>query len=137
MKLFVQIAFLLFTQQAHAQILWKKTSNWKLYNINESQVFSVSIDSLGRLPSYKLFSDSVMSFINSCQQIRQKDQPVWMGGFLASYIYEGQLRKVAISTYGAFLHDQSSKLFYRLPEAKKDDWESYLNQCYRTLLGRK
>jgi hypothetical protein len=135
MKMFVLIAFILFIQQAHAQVLWDKTSDWKLYNINESEIFSVSTDSLGRLPSYTLFSDSVMAFINSCKQIPLKDQPVWMGGYLASCIYNGHLRKVAISAYGGFFYDENSNLFYKLTEAKKDDWSSYLNHCYRALLG--
>jgi hypothetical protein len=132
--MFILTIFMLFIHQVHAQVVWNKTSDWKIYNINESKIFSVSIDSLGRLSSYTLFSDSVMSFINSCQQIPLKDQPVWMGGYLASCIYNGHLRKVAISTYGGFFYDENSKLFYRVTEEKKDDWSSYINHCYRALL---
>ena len=61
----------------------------------------------------------------------------WMGGYIATCEYDGMLRKVVFSNYGGFFFDQTTGGYYQLPEGKIDDWLSFLQNSYITMINKK
>jgi len=120
---------ILTTTLAGAQVSWKETTDWKIYNPGRLNIFTVPIDSLVYLRSRNLPTDSVRQFLDSVKALPSSVRPAWMGGFLATYIFHGDLRKIEVSSYGGFFYDQRSKIYFQLPAEKKDEWFSYLNNC--------
>jgi hypothetical protein len=119
----------------HSQepIIWQKTSNWKLYKINDSVMFSISADSLNLFKNYQLQSDSIINFLDGVVTLPKVQGAAWMGGVVASCVYAGKVRKILISDYGGFFYDQESGNFFQLPAQVKDDWMRYINSCLSTL----
>jgi len=125
---FVVLAF----THNQSPINWKQTSHWRLYKINGVQ-FSISADSLSLFKNYQLQSDSIVTFLHGVEAIPADARPVWMGGFVATCLYDGKIRKILISSYGGFFYDQTSGTFFQLPAQMKDDWLQYINSCLSAL----
>ena len=131
-NILLAFAFLAFTR-SRSSINWQQTSHWRLYNIKEAVQFSISADSLSGLKNYQLQSDSVMNFLHGIESLPVEENPVWMGGAVATCLYDGKIRKILISSYGGFFYDQASGTFFQLPTQMKDAWLQYINSCLSTL----
>jgi hypothetical protein len=120
---------------AHSQspINWQQTSHWRLYKINDAVQFSISADSLNLFKNYQLRSDSMAIFLHGIEPLPTNVSPVWMGGAVATCLYDGKIRKILISSYGGFFYDQASNTFFQLPLQKKEDWLDYINNCLSAL----
>jgi hypothetical protein len=116
-----------------SQINWQKTTNWRIYRITGKVLFSVSIDSLNVFKSYPLQLDSIVDFLDSVNPLPVDVKPVWMGGQVATYIYNGKMRKILISDYAGYFYDQTSGTYFQLSAKKKDDWIGYINSCLLSL----
>jgi len=119
----------------HSQspINWQQTSHWRLYKIKGSVQFSISADSLFLFKNYQLRSDSMSYFLHSTDPFPADARPTWMGGVVATCLYDGKIRKILISSYGGFFYDQTSGTFFQLPAQMKDDWLQYINSCLSAL----
>ena len=87
------------------------------------------VDSLVFLRSRALAGDSVRQFLDSAEALPSGVRPAWMGGFLVTCVFHGEVRKIEVSSYGGFFYDQGSKTYFQLPGEKKDEWFTYLNGC--------
>jgi len=116
-----------------SQVNWQQSTQWRLYKIQESVQFSISADSLSLFKNYQMRSDSMLYFLRSVDPMPADARPVWMGGFAATCLYEGKIRKILISAYGGFFYDQASNKFFQLPGQEKDEWMQYINGCLSTL----
>jgi hypothetical protein len=131
------IALVIATMSMHsvsAQIHWSETKDWKLYKAKTSILFKSTPDSLALMNAYPLNRDSIIAFLNE-STILPKETPVaaWMGGFAATFKYDGKLRKLLISSYGGYVFDSESKRYYQLPSERKDEWFEYINSCASNL----
>jgi hypothetical protein len=119
----------------HSQspINWQQTSHWRLYKIKDSVQFSISADNLSLFKNYQLRSDSMVHFLHGIEPLPAEGSPVWMGGAVATCLYDGKIRKILISSYGGFFYDQSSDTFFQLPAQMKDNWLEYINSCLSAL----
>jgi hypothetical protein len=133
----MKIVLLAFTVLSftHSQspINWQQTSHWRLYNIKDAVQFSISADSLSFFKNYQLQSDSMANFLHGIEPLHIEESPVWMGGVVATCLYDGKIRKILISSYGGFFYDQVSGTFFQLPLQKKEDWLNYINSCLSLL----
>src|ERR1700722_10808822 len=128
MKAFLAFIIVCSTFNAVAQMDWGKTSRWKIYKVPEPIMFRIPIDSLAQTNSQTLGQDSILMFIGTSTVLPDSITPVWMGGWLATYEFGGQIHKIEISSYGAFLYDQSSNRFYQIPIGLKEEWMTYIRQ---------
>lgn len=130
--LFLGVFF--WTNGLTAQVEWHSTSDWKLYKVPNSVLFHAAPNSLAKFKAYPLNRDSILSFFNQAT-IRPIGTPsqAWMGGFLATFQYKGKVRKLLLSSYGAYVWDPQDKRYYQLPLDRKDEWWSYINGCASTL----
>ena len=121
-------------QFVSAQIHWSETKDWKLYKANTSILFRSPPDSLAILKAYPLNRDSIIAFLNEAT-ILPKETPsaTWMGGFAATFKYDGKRRKLLISSYGGYVFDSESKRYYQLPSESKNEWFEYINSCASNL----
>lgn len=110
------------------QVEWSKANNWKIYRIQGPSVFGIDTDTLKHIKSYDLNQDSINSFLGGLKELHNK--PVWMGAYVASYNFNGEIRKVEISQYGGFFHDDLSGKYFQLSEDNRDAWLDYLHDCY-------
>jgi hypothetical protein len=131
------IALVMATMSMHsvsAQIHWSETKDWKLYKAKTSILFKSAPDSLALMNAYPLNRDSIIAFLNE-STILPKETPAatWMGGFAATFKYDGKLRKLLISSYGGYVFDSESKRYYQLPSERKNEWFEYINSCASNL----
>jgi hypothetical protein len=133
MKTFLILLLLGGALNTVAQIEWSKASHWKIYKIPESIIFKVRLDSLSQLNSRPLFQDSVVSYMGTSRLLPDSINPVWMGGWVATYEYSGQVHKIQISAYGGFFYDQSSGRYYEIPIGLRDEWMTYVNQLLSSM----
>jgi len=129
MRQLILALLVLTTTLTEAQVNWKETTDWKIYNPGRLNIFTVSVDSLLYLRSRALPGDSVLQFLDSVKPLPKTVRPSWMGGFLVTCVFHGQVRKIEISSYGGFFYDQESKNYFQLPAEKKDEWFTYLSSC--------
>src|ERR1700749_38523 len=122
MKFFLFGITILIFYHYQGQINWEKTNHWRLYKIKESVQFSISADSLFLFKNYQLQADSMVYFLRSADSIPANARPVWMGGAIATCLYNGKIRKILISSYGGFFYDQSSDKFFQLSDQVRDKW---------------
>jgi len=116
-----------------AQVKWNETLNWKIYKIPDQIIFRVSIDSLNQLKNYQLNQDSVIRYLGAADILPDSLNPIWMGGWVATYEYKGQTRKMQISAYGGFFYDQTSRRYYQIPIDRKEEWMNYINHSLSSL----
>src|SRR5579863_4276764 len=128
MKTFLVLLIVFGAFNTEAQIDWGKSSHWKIYKVPEPIMFKIPIDSLPQTNSQTLRKDSILIYIGSSTILPDSIKPVWMGGWLATYEFSGQIRKIEISSYGAFFYDQSSNRFYQIPIGLKEEWMTYIHQ---------
>src|SRR5580692_2230189 len=100
------LAVLIF-YRIQSPVNWPQTSHWRLYKIRGSVQFSISADSLNLLKNYQLRSDSMVYFLHSADPFPSTTRPTWMGGAVATCLYDGKIRKILISSYGGFFYDQT------------------------------
>jgi hypothetical protein len=125
---------LCWTNLITAQMNWRLTSDWKLYKVPNSILFRASPDSLAGFKAYPLKRDSMLSFFDQAKLLPKETQAqAWMGGFLATFQYEGKTRKLLLSSYGAYVWDPQDKRYYQLPLDRKDEWWAYIDGCASTL----
>ena len=118
----------------HSQIDWGKTTSWKLYDLNGRKGFSIQVDSLSNFRSTKLNDDSVHNFLRSISQWPKEKTAVWMGYFVATCkTPDNNIHKIDISMYGGFFFDETTHLYYELPEQVRDEWMKYINVKYETI----
>ena len=118
---------------ATAQVDWHKTSDWKIYKVLSGNTFAIPLDSLSRFNSRRLQQDTVLGYIAESKILPDSINPVWMGAWVSTYRYDGQVHKIQISAYGGFFYDQSSGRYYQIPMERKDDWMNYINRTLSTL----
>jgi hypothetical protein len=133
MKTFLIPLLLLTALHSVAQIDWGKTSNWKIYKLPGPVVLKITIDSLNRLDCRPLQKNTLMSFLATSTILPDSINPLWMGGWVATYQSIGKTHKLLISAYGAFFYDQSSARYYQIQMGLKDDWMTYINQVLSLL----
>jgi hypothetical protein len=93
-------------------------------------MIKISLDSLGKLKSYRLNPDTVQVFLNPVSEIPKDSTPLaWMGGVLATCTYQGKMRKVQISSYGGWFFDQETKSYFEVPKDQAVEWYSYVSSC--------
>jgi hypothetical protein len=117
-----------------SQVNWQQASNWRLYRVTGNAIFSISVDSLSRLKSYPLRTDSMAGLLDSVGQLPADVKPAWMGGKVATCICNGKTRKILISDYAGYFYDQLSGTYFQLSPQKKDEWMDYINSCVLRLL---
>lgn len=128
MRTFLVLITFLSTFNATAQMDWGKSSHWRIYKVPEPMIFKIPADSLAQVNGQPLQNDSVIIYIGTSTILPDSTRPVWMGGWLASYEFGGQIRKIEISSYGAFFYDQTSNRFYQIPIGLQDEWMTYIHQ---------
>jgi hypothetical protein len=133
MRQLILALLVLTTTLTEAQVNWKETSDWKIYNPGRLNIFTIPLDSLAYLRSRALAGDSVRQFLDSIKALPGTVRPAWMGGSLVSCLFHGEVRKIEVSSYGGFFYDQGSKTYFQLPAEKKDEWFTYLNGCLSTI----
>lgn len=130
MKLFLIVLTSMTFLNTRSQVIWKETKDWQIYNVNSRSMIKISLDSLGKLKSYRLNPDTVLSFFNSASKIPKDSTPLaWMGGVLATCTYQGKTRKVQISSYGGWFFDQETKSYFEIPKDQAVEWYSYVSSC--------
>lgn len=135
MKFVTSVALVIMSMHSvSAQIHWSETKDWKLYKAKTSILFKSTPDSLALMNAYPLNRDSIIAFLNE-STILPKETPAaaWMGGFAATFKYDGKLRKLLISSYGGYVFDSESKRYYQLPSERKNEWFEYINCCASSL----
>jgi hypothetical protein len=90
-------------------------------------IFKVSIDSLNQITNRPLLRDSIILYLTTSKILSDSVNPVWMGGWVATYNYKGRINKIQISAYGGFFYDQSSARYYEVDAGLKDEWAQYIN----------
>lgn len=70
----------------------------------------------------------MVNFLSRSTILPDSVNPVWMGGWVATYKYMEQVHKIQISAYAGFFFDQSSGRFYQVPEELQERWMIYINQ---------
>jgi len=129
MRQLILALLVLTTTLTEVQVNWKETSDWKIYNPGRLNIFTVPLDSLVYLRSRALAGDSVRQFLDSVKALPSGVRPAWMGGFLVTCVFRGEMRKIEVSSYGGFFYDPGSKTYFQLPAETKDSWFTYLNEC--------
>lgn len=126
-NLFLLFAFSLSTYFLYSQTIdWKKTNNWRLYEVNSRQAFSIKSDSLKYMKSIEADHKLVKDFLAKTHPLQNGKEAVWMGAYLVSYqLADGKPRKLIVSTYGGFMFDECTKTFWELPAFLRDDWREY------------
>jgi hypothetical protein len=131
-NILLAFAILAFTR-SQRPINWQQTSHWRLYKIKDAIQFSISADSLYLFKNYQLGLDSMTNFLHGVIPLPADEGPAWMGGAVATCLYDGKIRKILISSYGGFFYDQASGTFFQLPAQVTDGWLSYINSCLSTM----
>lgn len=132
--LFIRFAVI---QTCSAQTIhWEKTANWQLYNLHSSKAFTISIDSLRRLGSVKMSSDTMNFFSKQFQLWPPSEKAVWMGLYVLTFDdINGVSKKLVISNYGGFLYDPVSRNYYAVPRTMRERWYDWLNEKSRILIA--
>jgi hypothetical protein len=133
MKNVIIISLLLSATAASCQLHWEKTTNWTLYHYQGHRLFKIPIDSLNQYGSLLMSQDTMVAFLDSVKTLHPEGPVAWMGGYIATCKLDGVIRKVDLSVYGGFFYDEITKTFYELPSEKREEWLSYIQQCYLSL----
>lgn len=137
MKTILSISIFLIQFTAHSQIEWKKTSNWRLYSIGGNNLFRYSLDTLNKLNNCPLNIDSIQYYLKYVEVIHPNGLLAWMGGYVVTYQFEHQIRKIDISNYGGFFYEEQTKSYYQLPKDKVLPWLSYFGDQFYDLVTQK
>jgi hypothetical protein len=134
MKILLISSLLISVLTSSCQVHWEKTTNWKLYRYQGNELFSISLDSLYSFQYIPLAQDTMDNYMSQVKIKYPKAATRWMGGYVATCQSDGGLRKVVLSNYGGFFYDQKANAYYQLPSEKIDDWLSFLQTSYLTMI---
>lgn len=110
---------------------WNKSENWKIYALVDRNALRIPVDSLKQLQGKELSKDDLQFFLSDAKAIPRKDNPLWMGAYLMSYIdSSGNFRKFLVSTYAGFVFDDGTKTHYSLVEHKHEGWREFIENAY-------
>jgi len=110
---------------------FESAGKWKLYDVAGHNLFKYSTDTLKHFSYYSLHDDSMHTFLQGIKELRTDDPPVWMGGpHVVTYELDGEIYKLDISHYGGFFFDERTRKYYQLSEDKRDDWLTYIRDCF-------
>jgi hypothetical protein len=112
----------------NAQSNWKITSDWKIYSVADRLIFKVPVDSLLNIKHRQLDNDSIQHYLAVATRMKDSVQPIWMGGFLLSYQYEGQAYEIQLSVYGGFFFDHRLNYYYEVPKSISIHLLTYINR---------
>lgn len=136
MKILFISSLLISVLTSSCQVHWNKTTDWKLYRYQGNELFSISLDSLNSLQNIPLAQNSMAIYLSQITIKHPKAATHWMGGYIATCQADGSLRKVVLSNYGGFFYDQSANTYYQLLSEKIDDWLSFLQSSYLTMIKK-
>lgn len=113
---------------------WQKTTEWKLYKIDDNKAFRCKPDSLKFIQSVRLDSAALMPFLSSTTVWPKEKYALWMGSYLASFTDStGKLHKVDISMYGGFFYDERGKTYYQVASGLKKKWLQFINDNFEKI----
>jgi hypothetical protein len=136
MKILLISSLLISVLTSSCQVHWDNTTDWKLYRYQGNELFSISLDSLHSFQNITLAKDSMNNYLSGVTIKHPKAATRWMGGYIATCQSGGASRKVVISNYGGFFYDQKAGAYYQLPTEKIDDWLSFLQTSYMTMIKK-
>ena len=136
MKTLLILSLLISVLTSSCQVHWDKTTDWKLYRYQGNDLFSISLDSLHSFQNIPLAQDSMNNYLSGVAIKHPKAATHWMGGYIATCQSDVGLRKVVLSNYGGFFYDQKAGAYYQLPTEKIDDWLSFLQTSYITMIKK-
>lgn len=123
--LLIQISLSVCAQKTN----WAATHNWKIYRLSGKQAYSYSVDTLSNFKSAKMGDSTIIAYLAQSKSLPKGKGSFWMGVFIATYeTSDKKLNKVALSNYGGFFFDFSSKVYYELPEKSRQSWYTLINQ---------
>jgi hypothetical protein len=128
MKASVLLFTILVCGHCNAQLGWKESSVWDIYNIADRLILSVPVDSLSNCSHRNLDLDTMQNFMALATKFGDSVRPMWMGGFLLSYEYKGKMFEMQISSYGGFFFDQRLNHYYVVPKHVAERLLAYLNR---------
>jgi hypothetical protein len=108
---------------------WSSTHDWKIYALNNKEAYFYPVDTLGNFKSAELDDSTIISYLHSAKILPKQKVGVWMGVFIATYkTSDKNIHKVALSSYGGFLYDFSSKFYYEIQENSRQSWHTLINK---------
>jgi len=116
-----------FVSAASQEINWQKTSDWKMYKVNDDSGLGFSVDSLRRLPFVQIESDSINNFIKLAKIWPKEKTSIWMGAYYVTCQLDGVIRKIDISVYGGFFYDELTHSYYQIPSYLRNEWMNWLS----------
>jgi hypothetical protein len=128
------LVFLLFVTSAavgQPDSTWLKGKQWKLYDVGPQEVYDLKADSLAKLASGELSTDTVISFLKDATII-PKDRStgvVWMGSFWVSYLAGQRASLLRVSRYGGFFMDENDGGYYELPVWETPQWLAFFTHA--------
>jgi len=105
---------------------WQKTSDWKMYKVNDDGGLGFSVDSLRRLPFVQIKGDSILNFIKQAEIWPKEKTSIWMGAYYVTCQLDGSIRKIDISVYGGFFYEELTHRYYQIPDYLRNGWMSWL-----------
>ena len=124
--LFFLYIFFLANQVFCQAIHWNETKNWKLYAVFDHLALNYSLDSIDRIRSINLESDSIQNFLGNSKVWPKDKTSMWMSAYLCTYELGGKRMKVTISSYGGFFYDYYTKQYFQIDDTLINDWLAYL-----------
>jgi hypothetical protein len=137
MKLILIFSLLITALFPSCQVHWNRTSHWKLYRYQGNELFTIPLDSLHFLQNIPLAQDSMDHYLSEVKIKHPKAATRWMGGYIATCLSDGDLRKIVFSNYGGFFYDQKTGGYYQVPTDEIDDLLSFLQNSYITMINKK
>ena len=124
----ITLIFFGYVGDVSAQVInWDATKKWKIYDIDEMKGFQYSADTLRNFKSIELGDSKALEFLKAMKVLPKDHSYVWMGLYVATYEDSKlNVRKIVFSTYGGFIYDPVTKLYYELPENYRRDWIDFL-----------
>jgi hypothetical protein len=127
----ISYLFLNFHIQAQNPLL--QTKDWTIYKIQGHGLFAYSVNTLKNFSSYHLQDDSVKFHLNNAAELSPKGPVVWMGGYVVSYVQEGQLQKAEVSNHGGYIYDEKTGKYFEIPTELRPAWLAFFINSYTQL----
>jgi hypothetical protein len=134
----ISIGLHFFAIQLFCQAInWTQSKNWKLYSVFDRIALNYSLDSIDHIRNIPLNNDTIQMFLSNSQAWPKDKSSMWMSAYLCTYELDGNIRKIAISSYGGFFYDYATKQYYQINVESRDDWLTYLLKKSITLMTPK
>lgn len=112
-------------------INWQKTSNWKIYKIQDNRSFIYTLDTLQNFTSIRVNDKEMQLLVQGIADLNQKESPLWMGNYVLSFDYpNGVSHKIEVSTYGGFLYEDAAKKYYFVPENNRRQLQDFMSKIF-------